>query len=210
MPRMSVDDARTRQSRHNKKQQRDALRERILEVSRGIVKREGLASLSMRKLAEAIDYSPAALYLHFRNRGEIERALREEGHAQLRAAFAPYASIADAAARLKALGRAYVQFGLSEPETYRLMFMDHVSANGANVPDDSAAMLLLIADAFLELQAGNRLARLPYGTAAAACAQAFWANLHGITALQLNGAASADVAARELVELSLDAWLAAC
>ncbi|WP_250499401.1 TetR/AcrR family transcriptional regulator [Caballeronia sp. GAWG1-5s-s] len=209
MPRMSVDDAPTRQSRH-KKQQRDALRERILEVSRGIVKREGLASLSMRKLAEAIDYSPAALYLHFRNRGEIERALREEGHAQLRAAFEPHASIADAAARLRAIGLAYVQFGLNEPETYRLMFMDNANANSGNVSDDNAAMLSLIADAFLELQAANRLVRLPSGAAAAACAQAFWANLHGITALQLNGAASADVAARELVELSLDAWLAAC
>ncbi|WP_250472209.1 TetR/AcrR family transcriptional regulator [Caballeronia sp. GAFFF1] len=208
MPRMSVDDARARQSRH-KKQQRDALRERILEVSRGIVKREGLASLSMRKLAEAIDYSPAALYLHFRNRGEIERALREEGHAQLRAAFAPHASIADAAARLRAMGLAYVQFGLDEPETYRLMFMDHANGNGANAAEDSAAMLSLIADAFLELQAAKRL-KLPSGAAAAACAQAFWANLHGITALQLNGAASADVAARALVELSLDAWLAAC
>lgn len=210
MPRMSVDDAPTRQSRH-KKQQRDAARAHT-EVSRGIVKREGLASLSMRKLAEAIDYSPAALYLHFRNRGEIERALREEGHAQLRAAFEPHASIADAAARLRAIGRAYVQFGLNEPETYRLMFMDHANtnANSANVSDDSAAMLSLIADAFLELQAANRLVRLPSGAAATACAQAFWANLHGITALQLNGAASADVAARELVELSLDAWLAAC
>jgi AcrR family transcriptional regulator len=206
---MSVDDAPTRQSRH-KKQQRDALRERILEVSRGIVKKEGLASLSMRKLAEAIDYSPAALYLHFRNRGEIERALREEGHAQLRAAFEPHASIADSAARLRAIGLAYVQFGLNEPETYRLMFMDNANANSANVSDHSAAMLSLIADAFLELQAANRLVRLPSGAAAAACAQAFWANLHGITALQLNGAASADVAARELVELSLDAWLAAC
>ncbi|MDR5854408.1 TetR/AcrR family transcriptional regulator [Caballeronia sp. LZ062] len=205
MPRTSLDAARTRQSRQHKQQQRDALRERILKVSRGIVKREGLASLSMRKLAEAIDYSPAALYLHFRSRGEIAQALRKEGHAQLRIAFAAHTRIADAADRLRAVARAYVEFGLSEPETYRLMFMD-----STETPDDNAAMLSLIADAFVELRAANRLATLPASAAPAACARAFWANLHGITALQLNGAACADVPAAELVELSLAAWLAAC
>ncbi|VXB93031.1 TetR family transcriptional regulator [Burkholderia sp. 8Y] len=202
---MSLDDARARQLRQQKQQQRNALRERILDVSRGIVKSEGLASLSMRRLAEAIDYSPAALYLHFRSRGEIARALRDEGYAQLRAAFAPHAGTTDAAARLKAMARAYVDFGLAEPQTYRLMFMD-----GSQTTDDNAAMLALIADAFVEMRAANRLVRLPSSAAPAACARAFWANLHGITALQLNGAASAGVAAAELVELSLDAWLAAC
>lgn len=64
----------------------------------------------MRKLAEAIDYSPAALalYLHFRSRGEIARASRMEGHARLRALFAAYMTIADPAARLNAMARAYV------------------------------------------------------------------------------------------------------
>lgn len=192
---MSPDEERTRRLRQHKRGQRDALRERILEVSRGIVRSEGIASLSMRRLADAVDYSPAALYLHFRSRGEIARALREEGHAQLRAAFVPHAEIADPAARLKAMGRAYVGFGLAEPEMYRLMFME--SGDAAGLTD--AAMLASFADAFAAL---NR-------HAPAACAQALWANLHGIVALELSGAAPAATAVAALVELSLDAWLAA-
>jgi len=210
MPRMSVDEERTRQLRQQQQQQREALRERILEVSRGIVRSEGLASLSMRKLADAIDYSPAALYLHFQSRGEIARALREEGHAQLRTAFAPYTGIADAAARLKAIGRAYVEFGLAERETYRLMFMEDAGAAGTSASDSGAAMLSLIANAFSELRAANRLGRVAPDAAPAACAQAFWANLHGIVALELSGAALPGTPAVELIELSLDAWLAAC
>ena len=213
MPRMGSQERRTEQRR----EQREALRERILEVSRAIVKREGFASLSMRKLAEAIDYSPAALYLHFKSRGDIARALCKEGHASLRDAFLAHTSIADPAARLNAMGRAYVEFGLAEPETYRLMFMepagfagagadakDNVNGNG-RAADSGAAALSLIADAFVELRASDRL---PPRAAPVACAEGLWANLHGIVALKLNGAALPETPAATLVELSLDAWYA--
>lgn len=211
MPGMGPQARRTEQRR----EQREALRERILEVSREIVKREGFAALSMRKLAEAIDYSPAALYLHFKSRGDIALALRREGHANLRDAFLAHTSIADPAARLNAMARAYVEFGLAEPETYRLMFMEpvavaeasaDVSPNGAGQAGQSgAATLSLIADAFVELRAANRL---PPHIAPVACAEGLWANLHGIVALKLNGAALPETPAARLVELSLDAWFA--
>jgi AcrR family transcriptional regulator len=210
---MGSQERRTEQRR----EQREALRERILEVSRAIVKREGFASLSMRKLAEAIDYSPAALYLHFKSRGDIARALCKEGHASLRDAFLAHTSIADPAARLNAMGRAYVEFGLAEPETYRLMFMepagfagagadakDNVNGNG-RAADSGATALSLIADAFVELRASDRL---PPRAAPVACAEGLWANLHGIVALKLNGAALPETPAATLVELSLDAWYA--
>ncbi|MDR5779295.1 TetR/AcrR family transcriptional regulator [Caballeronia sp. LZ065] len=193
-----------------------ALRERILEVSREIVRREGFASLSMRKLAGAIDYSPAALYLHFRSRSEIARALSMEGHLRLREAFVAQASIAEPAARLHAMARAYVEFGLAEPQTYRLMFMepagsfeaatDGIDTNApavAEAADAGAAMLAPIADAFLELRSAGRL---PPHAAPAACAEGLWASLHGVVALKLNGAAWPATPAETLVELLLEAW----
>ncbi|MDR5820052.1 TetR/AcrR family transcriptional regulator [Caballeronia sp. LZ043] len=200
-----------------RREQRMALRERILEVSREIVRREGFASLSMRKLAGAIDYSPAALYLHFRSRSEIARALCMEGHLRLREAFVAQASIVDPAARLHAMARAYVEFGLAEPQTYRLMFMEPALSGeaatddvGAQAPADAqeasgavAAMLAPIADAFLELRAAGRL---PPHAVPAACAEGLWASLHGIVALKLNGAAWPATLVETLVELSLEAW----
>lgn len=201
-----------------------ALRERILEVSREIVRREGFASLSMRKLAGAIDYSPAALYLHFRSRSEIARALCMEGHLRLREAFVAQASIVDPAARLHAMARAYVEFGLAEPQTYRLMFMEPARSDepatdgvGADAQTDAQAdaqadaqeassafaMLAPMADAFVELRAAGRL---PSHVVPAACAEGLWASLHGIVALKLNGAAWPATPAEKLVELSLEAW----
>ena len=114
-----------------KKRQKQALRERILDAARRIVMREGFAALSMRKIADAIEYSPATLYLHFASRDEIAHALCAEGYAQLLETFVPLAQIADPAERLKALGRAYVAFGVAHPETYRLIFMEDPSYTGA-------------------------------------------------------------------------------
>ena len=114
-----------------KTRQKQALRERILDAARRIVVREGFAALSMRKIADAIEYSPAALYLHFASRDEIARALCAQGYAQLLKTFEPLAQVAQPAERLKALGRAYVAFGVAHPQTYRLIFMEDPSYTGA-------------------------------------------------------------------------------
>ncbi|OAJ54513.1 TetR/AcrR family transcriptional regulator [Paraburkholderia ginsengiterrae] len=127
-----------------KNRQKQALRERILDAARRIVMREGFAALSMRKIADAIEYSPATLYLHFASRDEIARALCAEGYAQLLESFVPLVAVADPAERLKALGRAYVAFGVAHPETYRLIFMEDASYTGAalagaaSVPGDES------------------------------------------------------------------------
>ena len=114
-----------------KTRQKQALRERILDAARRIVVREGFAALSMRKIADAIEYSPATLYLYFASRDEIARALCTEGYAQLLATFEPLAQIADPADRLKAMAHAYVGFGVAHPQTYRLIFMEDPTYMGA-------------------------------------------------------------------------------
>jgi AcrR family transcriptional regulator len=123
MPGMGINERKTRE--------KQALRERILEAARRIVIREGFAALSMRKIADAIEYSPATLYLYFASRDEIARALCTQGYAQLLASFEPLAQIADPAERLRALARAYVAFGVAHPQTYRLIFMEDPTYLGA-------------------------------------------------------------------------------
>ena len=57
-----------------KERQKAELREQILDAARAIVLAEGFDALSMRKIADAIEYSPATIYLHFasRDRSPIE------------------------------------------------------------------------------------------------------------------------------------------
>ncbi|NKJ45275.1 TetR family transcriptional regulator [Burkholderia sp. SG-MS1] len=236
-----------------KSRQKQALRERILDAARRIVMGEGFAALSMRKIADAIEYSPATLYLHFASRDEIAHALCAEGYAQLLQTFVPLAGIVDPAERLKALGRAYVAFGVTHRETYRLIFMEDQSYMGAalagagasvagkanaladdklalsatdpmtsatppaiEVNDDAAttaaaddpgaaALHLMIA----ALDALKAAGRLPASTDTAVWAEAFWATLHGIVALNLTCPVFPTASLDTVVDVALDAWLGA-
>jgi AcrR family transcriptional regulator len=214
-----------------KSRQKQALRERILDAARRIVVREGFAALSMRKIADAIEYSPATLYLHFASRDDIARALCTEGYAQLLASFAPLVRIADPADRLKALGRAYVAFGVEHPETYRLIFMEDPSYTGAALggaagtaetgaspnPDSSAetdedpgdAALRIMIDALGELRATGRQSASVASLEPAVWAEALWASLHGIVALNLTCPVFPSAPLDTLVGATLDAWLGA-
>ncbi|PRX31616.1 TetR family transcriptional regulator [Paraburkholderia sp. BL18I3N2] len=228
-----------------KNRQKQALRERILDAARRIVMREGFAALSMRKIADAIEYSPATLYLHFASRDEIAQALCAEGYAQLLETFVPLAGIADPAERLKALGRAYVAFGVTHPETYRLIFMEDPSYTGAALggvvkskavaepvnagaatsedteaaaadeassettateADPGEAALHIMISALDELKAAGRLSA---SMDVAVWAEAFWANLHGIVALNLTCPVFPTAPLDTVVGVALDAWLGA-
>lgn len=205
-----------------KSRQKQALRERILDAARRIVMREGFAALSMRKIADAIEYSPATLYLHFASRDEIAQTLCAEGYAQLLETFVPLAQIADPAERLKALGRAYVAFGVAHPETYRLIFMEDPSYTGAALggaaagsgktnlapakadddPGDAALHIMLTA--LEELKAAGRLSA---SMDLAVWAEAFWATLHGIVALNLTCPVFPGAPLDTVVGVALDTWL---
>ncbi|RZF30415.1 TetR/AcrR family transcriptional regulator [Paraburkholderia sp. UYCP14C] len=229
-----------------KNRQKQALRERILDAARRIVVREGFAALSMRKIADAIEYSPATLYLHFASRDDIARALCAEGYAQLLATFVPLVQIADPAERLKALGRAYVAFGVEHPETYRLIFMEDPSYTGAALggaagagkdggnPGDAGgnaghrgstasrggaadetnddpgdAALHIMIDALDELRAAGRVSASVASMEPAVWAEALWASLHGIVALNLTCPVFPSAPLETLVGVTLDAWLGA-
>ncbi|HZJ53623.1 MAG TPA: TetR/AcrR family transcriptional regulator, partial [Myxococcaceae bacterium] len=104
--------------------EKSEIRRRILDAARDIVKREGFGALTVRKIADAIEYAPGTLYLYFENRDAIARELSFDGFRKLLDAFAPAMRIADPLSRLEATGRAYVGFGMEHPETYRLIFME--------------------------------------------------------------------------------------
>lgn len=184
----------------NARQRREAakrdLREEILAVSREIIATEGYAALTMRKLAERIGYSPAALYLHFRSREEIAQQVSREVYAKLLAELTSAIAVydKDPVGRLRALARAYVDFGLKNPQTYALIFMQdpaYLSAAYAEQHEDDPATRayeVLVETASRLIRAGLRPAKA--GKPARAVtpiefAEAIWAALHGVVSLKL-------------------------
>src|SRR5918992_3485010 len=71
---------RERQSR-----ERDTVRRKILNAARTLFLTEGYANVSMRKIADQIEYSPGAIYSYFPSKEDIFFALAEEGLQFLRA-----------------------------------------------------------------------------------------------------------------------------
>ena len=180
--------------RERKERQRAELRDRILAAAREIVARQGLAGLTMRGIAQAVEYSPAALYQHFASRDEIARDLCVQGFGELLDALRPAAGTADPLARIAALAHAYVGFGLRQPETYRLIFMEDPqilkavfrpttgSAAGPDAASVGAEAFMLLVRTFADLQAAGHLAADADPTVLAEVA---WAGLHGIVSLKL-------------------------
>ena len=89
--------------------------------------REGFENVSMRRIAERIQYSPAAIYRYFKNKREILSVLRSEAFARFNS-FQEQAERemdsreADPVERLRAGGRSYVRFAMEHTEDYRIMF----------------------------------------------------------------------------------------
>lgn len=162
-------------------------RDEVLDAARKIVLREGFDSLSMRKIADAIEYAPGTIYLYFKSRDEIARDLCTAGFEELLQALAPAAGIRDPAKRLEEFGKRYVRFGLEHPETYRLIFMEDpkfsdavFNAKEPGSPGERA--LQLLAASFDELRTQKRLKAR---ASSAALADALWSAVHGIVSLKL-------------------------
>jgi AcrR family transcriptional regulator len=84
------------------------LRQRILDASRDILLSQGFAALTMRRVAEAIDYAPASIYLHFQSREQIAQELCFAGLKRLYEHLQKVTA-KDAAARLLGYARAYLE-----------------------------------------------------------------------------------------------------
>lgn len=97
-------------------------REAILDAARHIVNKQGLDALSIRAIADAIDYSPAGLYEYFGSKEEIILAVVEQGFERFTRALERADATLPAHEHLKAAGMAYIEFAVRNPDFFLLMF----------------------------------------------------------------------------------------
>src|SRR5680860_149798 len=109
-----------------REREKEALRTRIVEAARDIVSEAGLEALSMRALAERIEYSPATLYLYFRDKDELIREVVFEGFRRMGECMCAegegLGKDADAGQQHRASGRGYARFALENTAYFRVMF----------------------------------------------------------------------------------------
>jgi AcrR family transcriptional regulator len=112
-------------TKERQQRERDRLSQAILTAARELFVVEGYRNVSMRKIAERIEYSPAAIYSYFPGKDDIFFSLAEEGF-RLLAEFgaAACAALGDPFARLRGGLWAFYMFSKTHPEYFHLMFVD--------------------------------------------------------------------------------------
>ena len=170
-----------------REREKQELRQQILDTARTLFAREGYESVTMRKIAEAIEYSPTAIYLYFKDKDQLINELCHADFRTLAREFQKIAEVRDPIERLKKTGRSYVEFGLRYPNHYRLMFMTphpphtpEMEADKGNPEEDAYAFLKVIIGQCIE--AG--LFRKEFSNVEAV-SQILWASVHGIVSLKI-------------------------
>src|SRR5258706_3413547 len=110
--------------KERRERQREALREEIMEAARKMFVKEGYASVSMRKIAEKIEYSPTTIYLYFKDKQDLIHNLCQSTFAKLVQEMEGLSKDAsDPVGNLRRAALAYIEFGLRNPNHYLVTFV---------------------------------------------------------------------------------------
>ncbi|MFY8004175.1 MAG: TetR/AcrR family transcriptional regulator, partial [Chitinophagaceae bacterium] len=106
-----------------KEKQKLEIKKLILEASIKLFMEEGFENVSIRKIADLIEYSPTTVYLYFRDKNDIFLHLHELGFQKMHEMNQNLQNVANPLVRLYKMGENYLQFGIDNPEFYDLMFI---------------------------------------------------------------------------------------
>lgn len=99
-----------------------AMRQGILEAARQLARTEGWSAVTIRKIADRIEYSPPMVYEYFASKDDLLLELLREGYRDLAATMQKAShAIEDSEQRLLSIGNAYCQFARAYPELYQVM-----------------------------------------------------------------------------------------
>lgn len=172
--------------KERREREREEVRTRILDAARELFASEGVDSVTMRRIADRIEYSPTAIYFHFRDKESLLAELCDCDFRAFAHRFVEIAQIADPVQRLRAAGHAYVEFGLNNPSHYRLMFMTPKHTEAASLdskgnPEEDAYAFLqgIVAELVAAGRIRDEFQNVDLG------AQMIWAGIHGVVALEI-------------------------
>lgn len=161
---------------------RGSKREEILDHALALFVEHGMHQVSTRRIAEAVGISQPSLYAHFPTRDAIAVELCCRAFDELRGRLEAAAEAEDdPRARIRRLGRTYIDFGLRNEAAYRVAFMlelpaEH-TAEKSRVLEAGVRAFAVLRRAFDDLA--------PDAGAAELAAQCAWASMHGLVSLLL-------------------------
>jgi AcrR family transcriptional regulator len=164
-------------------------RDKILDAARELFVTEGYEGVSMRRVAEKIEYSPTAIYVYFADKQELFHELCQQDYARLAEVFQSSAMSSDPIERVKQIGRTYTEFGVRYPNHYKFMFM---TPHPPHEPDEEDREVMgnpeVDAYAFLKRAVQRAIDAERFREElqdAELISQTLWAAVHGVIALNI-------------------------
>ena len=112
-----------------KERDRVEMRQRIIDAAIQMFLEEGYEKTSIRNIAEKIEYSPATIYLYYKDKDELLYDVQGQAFEKLDLAFHEKATSPDPIKRLEQIMETYIRFGKKNPELYDLMFIIRAPMN---------------------------------------------------------------------------------
>ncbi|MEI6946294.1 TetR/AcrR family transcriptional regulator [Paraflavisolibacter sp. H34] len=168
-----------------RQRQKEEVRCSILQAAWQLVEKEGWQALSIRKIAEAIEYSVPVIYDHFENKEAILLEFTKRGFRQLNEELVQAREgVADPAGQLEAIAYAYRDFAFNHKEYYQLMYgLGMPSCETVRSIPELATFTGLILSCLKELIAlSPRPETDPYLKL-----HTFWSMLHGLVSIDMMG-----------------------
>jgi AcrR family transcriptional regulator len=164
--------------KERQEREREEVRRKILDAARELFVAEGYRNVSIRKVAEKVEYSPAALYSYFPSKDDLFFALAEEGFRKL----FEYTNAEPLTGSLEGIRDGflrYYRFSRQHPEYFDLMFVDRTVPQIGREWERFAYVSRSIAEVCATLQRAVEAGVFPKGTDPEVAFHILWASVHG-------------------------------
>lgn len=193
--------------KERRQREKQATRDGILQAAKTIARAEGWGAVTVRKLADAIEYSPPTIYEYFDNKDAVLNELVHDGFTELTQELRQASNQSTVPAeQLLAIGLAYYRFAKDQPELYRIMHGMGGVALDPGVVATNAQLAGEVSQGVLHNWAAESDIQLDELEAV----ELLWSTLHGLTLLGAsNRLGGGDERAERLIARAIQDFLTA-
>lgn len=175
-----------------RERERAEMTERIMDAARKMFVRDGYEAVTLRKIAQSIEYSQGIIYQYFKDKQALVQAIIRKDSQDLRQHMLECLTLDDPIEQLSEIARRYVTWGAAHPNHYRLMLLpppawsEHgmeLQTDGQDFTPLKQEMLSLL---YIDVKNAIQHGRLKdkYSNPALVAAT-LWAGMHGLVLLEI-------------------------
>lgn len=163
----------------------ERLRDEIIDAATKLLIETGDEdAVTIRAVAKEVGVTPPAIYLHFEDKTNLLLAVCQQQFATFDEHIElAVAGVDDPLEELAARGRAYIRFGLDNPEHYRILFMTRPLSAAALLTDEDLITSAAFDHHVQAVQRAQDAGAIPAEVDTMLAAVGLWAAVHGITSL---------------------------